>query len=73
MTRKMLIRLRAGPLYAWTDYPLRELGDMPFLLAPIRRCIVLDYDGKYCTVKVGGVYTTVKAGYIYKRKRRFIP
>jgi len=51
---------------AFTDYPIRDLGDSPNEIAPIREVEVLSYDGnKYCMILVDGVTTEVKSGYLY--------
>lgn len=51
---------------AYTDYPILELGDLAYEIAPIRECEVLSYDGdKYCRVVVGGIETEIKRGYLY--------
>ena len=51
---------------AWTDYPIAELGDKPWVNAPIRPCLVIEYDGdKYATVIVGRITTEFKSGYLY--------
>lgn len=56
---------------AWTDYPIRELGDTPYTDAPIRECDVLEYDGdKYCRVIVGGHSVEIKRGYLYTQPGR---
>lgn len=57
---------------AFTDYPIIELGDAPYVGAPIREVDLLSYDGdKYCRVSVGGIEKSIKAGYIYKKPCRF--
>lgn len=57
---------------AYTDYPFEELGDQPYMMAPIREINVISYDGdKYCQIEVGGITTEVKAGYIYDGPGRF--
>jgi len=54
-------------LKAWTDYPIIELGDTPYVRAPIREVEILYYDGdKYCRVLVDGVEKEIKAGYLYR-------
>jgi len=56
---------------AYTDAPIKELGDVSGETAPIRECEILSYDGdKYCIILVEGVKLEVKAGYIYKEKGR---
>ena len=60
---------------AWTDYPIKDAGDLPCKEAPIRECKVLKYDGnKYCLVKVTGVsqLQTIKAGYLYVAPGRLL-
>lgn len=57
---------------AWTDYPIESLGDVSGKLAPVRPCIVLEYDGdKYCVVRVSGVRELIKTAYVYYRKGRY--
>jgi hypothetical protein len=57
---------------AYTDYPITELGDAPGLLAPVRACQVLAYDGdKLVTIDVAGVRCQVKAGYVSQLEGRF--
>jgi len=58
---------------AWTDYPLKELGDTPGQEAPVRQVEVLGYDGdKYLTVRVGENFVTeVKRFYVYAESGRF--
>jgi len=56
---------------AWTDYPIAELGDAPYVEAPVRECEILSYDGnKYCKILVAGVRVEVKAGYLYSKPGR---
>ena len=56
---------------AWTDYPFTELGDTAGEEAPVRDCVVLNYDrDKYCRVLVEDVFTSVKAGYLYSQPGR---
>ena len=56
---------------AYTDYPFTELGDIPNTEAPIRKCVVIGYDGnKYCRIAIEGRVTEVKAGYLYKEPGR---
>ena len=58
--------------HAWTDYPIRTLGDEPNKEAPIRPCEILDYDGdKYCLVRVEWNELEIKSGYLYKRPGRY--
>lgn len=50
----------------WTDYPIQQLGDIPYQEAPIREVKILEYDrNKYVTVLVEGYEIEIKAGYIY--------
>jgi len=54
---------------AWTDYPIRELGDVPREAAPVRECRVLEFDSdKYLTVRCEGITLDIKAGYVYLDK-----
>lgn len=56
---------------AYTDYPFAELGDKPRELAPVRRCLILDYDGdKYCKIAINNMLLEVKSGYLYIEKGR---
>jgi hypothetical protein len=56
---------------AWTDYPFPELGDTPYMEAPIRECRVISYDwNKYCVIEIGGQELTVKIGYVYRKPGR---
>ena len=58
---------------AWTDYPMKELGDVAGKKAPIREIEVCTYDrDKYCWVKVVGTehFENIKAGYIYTEAGR---
>ena len=56
---------------AYTDYPIKELGDIPKERAPIRPINVISYDGnKYCVIYVGGVSVEIKSGYIYSNAGR---
>lgn len=58
----------------YTDYPFKELGDIPFTEAPIREIEIITYDGdKYCCIKVENVITNLKLGYIYLEPRRSHP
>ena len=62
---------RCKNVTAWTDYPIKELGDISGKKAPIRRVNVLNYDqNKYVIVSVSGVVTSFKAGYLYRNKAR---
>lgn len=57
---------------AWTDYPFSFLGDELNQLAPVRKIIVLDYDGdKYVNIIVDGYYDRIKSGYVYSRPGRY--
>ena len=59
-------------MIAFTDYPIIELGDTPNETAPIRKCLVLSYDGdKYCKVVVGTTTKEIKAGYLYLLPGRY--
>lgn len=59
---------RCKKITCWTDYPFTELGDVPYQVVPIRRVLVLSYDGnKYASVVVGGITSSVKRGYLYSR------
>lgn len=59
---------------AFTDYPVKELGDVADQEAPVRSCLILSWDGnKYCDVLVGGVVVSFKAGYLYTRETRYDP
>jgi hypothetical protein len=52
----------------YSDYPIRELGDVPNQGAPIREFLLKSYDGdKWCTVQesVSGVVSEIKSGYLY--------
>ena len=52
----------------WTDYPFTELGDAPYVKAPVRQVEVVSYDhNKYCKIWVDGCAhpLEVKAGYLY--------
>ena len=56
---------------AWTDYPILALGDASGVEAPIRECIILDYDGnKYCRVRVGTRVAAFKRFYLYTKPGR---
>ena len=56
----------------WTDYPIKQLGDRPNEIAPVRECSPLFYDGdKYVTVLVDGVEATFKSGYLYSAPGRY--
>jgi len=55
----------------WTDYPFKELGDIPFTIAPIRPVIVKEWDrNKYVRVEVEGQEFEIKEGYIYTEPGR---
>lgn len=58
----------------WTDYPILELGDVPYELAPVRRVdAVEEYNPpseKYVRATVGGVQLEMKRGYLYGTPRR---
>ena len=55
----------------YTDYPFTELGDIEYKEAPIRECVILEYDGnKYCDIKVGDKEFNIKSCYIYKKPGR---
>jgi hypothetical protein len=62
---------RRTGLRAFTDYPFTSLGDTVGELAPIRECIVLDWDGdKYCRILIEGLTEYVKLGYLYQQEGR---
>jgi hypothetical protein len=66
---------------AYTDYPIEKYGDIPGEKAPIRKCVILNWDrNKYCTVLIyqidedgdlRGVIDNFKQFYIYKNESRF--
>lgn len=57
---------------AFTDYPFEELGDEPYVKAPVREVSVISFDGnKYCRILVDGFETEVKAGYLYTSYGRY--
>lgn len=65
-------------MYAFTDYPIKKLGDIPYKLAPIRECEILEFDGdKYCKCRVfdndsnAEEICWIKIGYIYEKYGRF--
>lgn len=73
--------VKINALWAYTDYPFSELGDKPYTEVPLRKILVVGYDGnKYCVVMcrindssdngVGIATLSVKAGYLYKDKKR---
>jgi hypothetical protein len=59
-------------MIAFTDYPITELGDTPYVEAPIRQVSVVYYDGEeYCLVEVAGMLLKyIKAGYLYEQYGR---
>ena len=60
-------------MQAWTDYPFQELGDKPFVEAPVREVKIISYDdNKYCKVKIKGYryQLEVKSGYLYQTEGR---
>ena len=59
------------PKKYWTDYPFTDLGDEPYVNAPIRECELVSYDGdKYVRIRAGGKLRGVKAGYVYPKPGR---
>lgn len=63
---------RCKNITCWTDYPMKELGDIPGKPAPIRRVTVIDFDlDKYAYVRTKeGHEESVKAGYLYREQGR---
>ncbi len=62
-------------MIVYTDYPIIELGDIPYQEAPIRECIILSYDNdKYCNVyfphESKKIITEIKLGYLYTKPVR---
>lgn len=56
---------------AWTDYPILALGDVSGAEAPVRECVILDYDGTlYCRIRVATCEADVKRGYLYTKPGR---
>lgn len=59
----------------YTDYPIVELGDLPYVEAPIRECELVSFDGdKYVKVRIhgySGLVTEMKWGYVYMGKGRY--
>ena len=56
---------------AYTDYPIKELGDKEWEIAPVRECKILSYDNdKYCKVQIGKIKKEIKICYIYPKKGR---
>ena len=59
-------------LRAYTDYPITELGDAPNQTAPVRKVVLLSYDGdKYARVLVQGITKEIKLGYLYESEGRY--
>lgn len=61
------------PVFGYTDYPISQLGDEPFKIAPIRKIEVLSYDrNKYCYIRIDGtdIIDNIKRGYIYAKEGR---
>lgn len=57
---------------AFTDYPVKELGDKEYVIAPMREVDVISYDGhKYCKVVVEGITRNIKARYLYNEAKGF--
>lgn len=62
----------------YTDYPITSLGDKEGMLAPIRKCRIINFDGdKYCKVEIKEnnlkVFEEIKRGYIYNTYTRYDP
>lgn len=59
-------------MIAWTDYPIRELGDIPYTEAPIRQVNVLSFDtDKYCLCRINDdLVLEIKAWYLYRTPGR---
>jgi len=58
-------------LRAYTDCPITELGDAPNQAAPVRRVVLLSYDGdKYARVLVQGITKDIKQRYLYESEGR---
>ena len=56
---------------AYTDMPIRELGDFSGKPAPVREVEVVSYDGnKYCHVRIQKLDLEIKAGYLYTQPGR---
>jgi hypothetical protein len=54
----------------YTDYPLTELGDIPYKEAPIRELVLLKHDGgKYCDILIEEKVFNIKIGYIYTKDK----
>lgn len=63
---------QGAKMKAWTDYPIRELGDDLGRPAPVRECYVTGWDGdKYCSVVVCGHHVSIKSGYLYSEPGRY--
>lgn len=61
------------PMKLWTDYPIRELGDIDGQPAPVREIELFAYDGdKYARVRLVNecIITSFKSGYIYTEPKR---
>ena len=56
----------------WTDYPIRELGDTPNQIAPIRKVDWVGPGEKWVMIRVHGVEAETKRGYLYGTPRRLI-
>lgn len=59
-------------MLAFTDYPIKELGDKEYSIAPMREVEVISYDGsKYCQIAVEGVKRNINKKYLYAEERGF--
>lgn len=64
---------RCKNITGWTDYPISEIGDIPYKEAPIRRIRVISFDNdKYAKVEILGYAVTVeiKRCYLYSKRGR---
>lgn len=63
--------MKTCSIKAYTDYPIKRLGDIPHQPAPIRKIEVLSYDGdKYCKIRIDKICIEIKSGYIYMQPGR---
>ena len=53
----------------YTDYPLTQLGDIPYQLAPIREITIIsrDSDNQYIQCMVEGARCDIRPCYVYTK------
>lgn len=50
---------------AYTDYPIEELGDSPYMMTLIRECELLECSNDQCLIQIENVEKVIDRKYVY--------